>query len=254
MKVIILIHGFLGEKGDFDNLIPHLQNHYDHIEAVTLPGHGEFRGKEPFECEACLKKIIEIFDKIEKTSSQIDVIGYSMGGALAIYLSQNRSFNKLVLISPACKYFNFRLPFSRYRLKYRLSKELKEAERNQDQDKVRELTSKLNHIKDDDKLSLDIVRKGKWEKGLLKNFMNFRRLIKEINQGFKCIKNKTLILWGEIDQLVPKKSIDYITTKCVDYVQKTYENMSHLMILSKHNKEVITDIIEFLQEDKEQAW
>ena len=44
-----------------------------------------------------LPKLCERFDKV-------DVIGFSLGGAVAKYLAQSVSIHKLVLIAPAVKY------------------------------------------------------------------------------------------------------------------------------------------------------
>ena len=49
---------------------------------------------------------LEEFDELERKCEIVDVMGFSMGGALATYLSQVRKINKLILIAPANYYFN----------------------------------------------------------------------------------------------------------------------------------------------------
>ena len=79
-----------------------------HASRSLCPGHGEkgiydynnFNSKDTFKC------VLDAFDYLKKNYEDIDVLGYSMGGALATYLSSVRKFNKLILLAPANHYFN----------------------------------------------------------------------------------------------------------------------------------------------------
>ena len=105
-KAILLLHGWLSDINDFDCLMPSLETMYDHVERVSYSGHGEddpnnFDDNETF--DSLDKKLKELQLKYEI----IDVLGFSMGGALAVYLSQHYAFNKLVLLAPDNQFLNF---------------------------------------------------------------------------------------------------------------------------------------------------
>ena len=85
--VIVFLHGFLGSKQDWATVMPRLGPEFFCI-ALDLPGHGntkypvsgELRGMR-----GCAGAIIKFLD-----SKSIDVchlVGYSMGGRLALYLA-----------------------------------------------------------------------------------------------------------------------------------------------------------------------
>lgn len=84
MKKLLLLHGALGSKDQFTELITKLRGNYE-VHAINFSGHG---GKdipaEPFTMEMFAKDIAGYLD--EKNISEIDVFGYSMGGYAALLM------------------------------------------------------------------------------------------------------------------------------------------------------------------------
>ncbi len=84
MKKLLLLHGALGSKDQFSELIAKLRGKYE-VHAINFSGHG---GKdipaEPFTMEMFAKDIAGYLD--EKNISEIDVFGYSMGGYAALLM------------------------------------------------------------------------------------------------------------------------------------------------------------------------
>ncbi len=84
--VTLYLHGFLGCKEDWDEIITLRTDVCAHL-SVDLPGHGSSQ-KLPdrrFEMSGCAGLLLELLD-----SEKIDrchLIGYSMGGRLALYLA-----------------------------------------------------------------------------------------------------------------------------------------------------------------------
>lgn len=75
---LIFLHGFLGCKEDWEGMIPCFEEHY-HCIALDLPGHGE----TPY----CDEIILAIRTEIQQMTSQRPmVIGYSLGGRIALQL------------------------------------------------------------------------------------------------------------------------------------------------------------------------
>lgn len=87
MKKILLLHGALGAKSQFEELEKILSSSFI-VHTMNFPGHG---GKplpaEPFSIRMFAEDILRRLDdnKIEK----INIFGYSMGGYAAMYLARN---------------------------------------------------------------------------------------------------------------------------------------------------------------------
>lgn len=87
-RCIVFLHGFLGSCEDWSLYIDHFSSLGDHVMAIDLPGHGKSSDYE----------IEELFDVIPKGAH---LVGYSMGGRLALYLNFLRKdwFSSLTLLS-----------------------------------------------------------------------------------------------------------------------------------------------------------
>ena len=86
---LIFLHGFLGEKEDWERMLSHFQDRFYCI-AFDLPGHGESPYFEDI--------LSSIKTNIQRTAlSKPICIGYSMGGRIAMQLQED--FRSLVVIS-----------------------------------------------------------------------------------------------------------------------------------------------------------
>ncbi|BAZ90939.1 alpha/beta hydrolase fold protein [Raphidiopsis curvata NIES-932] len=100
-QVVMFLHGFMGNIYEFDNVIKLLNNNFSYL-TVDLPGHGKTEvlgGNDYYRMENTAQAIINLLDelKIEKCF----LVGYSMGGRIALYLTINfpERFIKVVLES-----------------------------------------------------------------------------------------------------------------------------------------------------------
>lgn len=97
---LLLLHGFLGCCHDWDDLMVQLCRDF-HCLAVDLPGHGQTKtgDDELFSMEKCAEQLIALLDQLSIKSSHL--LGYSMGGRLALYLALTwpGRFDKLILES-----------------------------------------------------------------------------------------------------------------------------------------------------------
>jgi esterase/lipase len=251
-KAVLLLHGWLTDINDFENIIPFLEKNYDHLERITYPGHGEGEDYREFNAEKTFELIESTFVSLSSKYEIIDVIGYSMGGALATYLASNYHFRKLVLLAPANKYFNFVYPFSKIKNFLKLIYAIQKAIIKKDYENKDILKQKIKFILKDDMQSLRFARDKYLKSYFRHTYRNFKNVIKRVNENIKEIKNPCFLAWGKLDQLVPKESIRYLTDKCINNCIKikTYENLSHLLLLSPNCEELVEDIRLFL-EDKE---
>jgi 2-succinyl-6-hydroxy-2,4-cyclohexadiene-1-carboxylate synthase len=99
--MVLFLHGFLGSGEDFDPTIELLSDDYDCL-TIDLPGHGQTRitgAAEQYRMEPTAIAILELLDRLE--IPQCVLVGYSMGGRLALYLALHfpHRFPKAVLVS-----------------------------------------------------------------------------------------------------------------------------------------------------------
>ncbi len=98
---ILLLHGFSGDKSTWHDLCPAFQGD-NQVIAIDLPGHGA-SAKPPaagvYQMDQVAADVICLLDKLNVF--QCHVVGYSMGGRLALYLALHYSapFQSLILES-----------------------------------------------------------------------------------------------------------------------------------------------------------
>lgn len=99
--LILFLHGFMGNSHEFDEAIALLSNDF-YCLTVDLPGHGKTQilgGDECYTMANTAQALIKLLDNLKIT--QCFLIGYSMGGRLALYLTIHFShrFSKVILES-----------------------------------------------------------------------------------------------------------------------------------------------------------
>ena len=84
---VLFLHGFMGSSRDFSNIIAALEERF-HCVAVDLPGHGASLGLPypgSYTIEGATRSVLRLLDELG--ISRPTVVGYSMGGRLALYLA-----------------------------------------------------------------------------------------------------------------------------------------------------------------------
>lgn len=99
--LIVFLHGFLGDRYDFQAVISRLGDRFSCL-TIDLPGHGNTKVTGEDQCyqiSPTAQAIIQLLDKLQ--ISQCFLIGYSMGGRLALYLTLHypHRFLKVILES-----------------------------------------------------------------------------------------------------------------------------------------------------------
>jgi pimeloyl-ACP methyl ester carboxylesterase len=87
MNKLLLLHGALGAASQFDPLIVELKKNQD-VWAPDLPMHGYNQTKVEAEMTELVDYLIQQLDS--KSWSQCNILGYSMGGYLALMLALKR--------------------------------------------------------------------------------------------------------------------------------------------------------------------
>lgn len=247
-KAVFLLHGWLSDCNDFQSLLPFLEKRYEHLEKVTYPGHGHNDSYRNFIASETIEYVETAFRNLSGTY-EIDVIGYSMGGALAAYLASKYQVRRLILLAPGNKYFNYRLPFSKINYFLKTIYAFQKALFKRDSEYKNELKHKLKFVFRDDFESIKVL-KERFMRGYIRHaYRNYKKLITYVNENTAEIKCPCFLAWGRLDQLIPIKSIRFISDLCTNTckVIKIYDYMSHFLLLSPDCDELVQDIIAFLE-------
>ena len=99
--IILFLHGFIGNLHEFDEAIEILAEEFSFL-TVDLPGHGKTQvlgGDESYTMANTAHGVINLLDELK--IQQCFLVGYSMGGRLALYLTLHfpERFVKVVLES-----------------------------------------------------------------------------------------------------------------------------------------------------------
>lgn len=86
MKNLLILHGAIGSKSQFNSLASLLNNQFN-IHLLNFSGHGGEAFKENFNITQFADDVLVYLDQ-QKIES-IDIFGYSMGGYVALYLAKN---------------------------------------------------------------------------------------------------------------------------------------------------------------------
>ncbi|MCX7593544.1 MAG: 2-succinyl-6-hydroxy-2,4-cyclohexadiene-1-carboxylate synthase [Fischerella sp.] len=100
-SLILFIHGFMGNSQEFDGVIRSLKKDF-YCLTIDLPGHGNTKVLGADKCYSMAQTaqgLINLLDNLQITKCFL--VGYSMGGRLALYLTLNfpHKFPKVVLES-----------------------------------------------------------------------------------------------------------------------------------------------------------
>jgi len=104
LQSVLLIHGFAGSPVDLEPLSRSLRNEGIAHESIVLPGHGTTPEDLRYaRMQDWLTASFSAYDSLQRLYGKVSVVGFSMGGALALFLASGRDVHKLVLISPYFK-------------------------------------------------------------------------------------------------------------------------------------------------------
>lgn len=87
--LLLLLHGFTGSSENWHELMPYFAEQYD-VLALDLPGHGRTQSPpDParYEMATVAADIAALLTTLALDRPQAHVLGYSMGGRLALYLA-----------------------------------------------------------------------------------------------------------------------------------------------------------------------
>lgn len=210
IKALIVFHGLCESKKQMFNILSKISRYYDTVICDDMPGHGN--NTLEFNKENTLKYVIFQYDKV-KNYDEIDVLGYSIGGVLAVFLQQIRKIDNLYLLTPALYYiFLGNLKFFKYK----------------DKSKSKTNTTKSNK---------------------LIYFIEFVKITNYVRNEVNTIIPNTYLFIGEEDYLVSYKSVKVLFDNCISENKSIMlvPNTTHTSIL---NCEKVINNLEMIIKNK----
>ena len=101
-QTLVLLHGFTGSAASWGQHLDTLAEYGLHIIAIDLPGHGRSDVPEDparYSIERHQNDILAVLQAMEVHEGQAILLGYSMGGRIALYTAFSGFFRALILES-----------------------------------------------------------------------------------------------------------------------------------------------------------
>ncbi len=251
-RALMTIHGFLTDIHDFGRLYEHLPM-YDKVVACKIPGHNDKLDFRKFTVANTLKAVLHCYDQLAQKYDEIDVVGFSMGGSLTTYLCTQRNVRKAVLIAPANKYINLASPLSTLKFYLRFVSGTYTKTVGSLKDRIASTQKALAPYVENTKATSNMAMRRFFPYINMYTFTAFANVIKAINvevEAHSPIDTPLLAFWGQLDELAPQASLDYISKHFVDMQTIIYPDVGHTLMLSSRDGDFIREAIKFLTDGK----
>ncbi len=208
-------------------LVHYLTAHTDwEIAVPTLPGHGDELKLKGIEYNKWIEHAEEELKRLIERCDKVYVIGFSMGGLIASYLTVHYPVDKLILLSAAAYYVNPKQLF------FDLKDMAKDAFRGSLSDN-----------------ELFVRYKRKISATPITATLQFRRLVAHIRPILNRVTVPTLIAQGESDGVVPPRSARYLYNNIGSSAKKLIflRESKHLICHCEERDELFREVLNFLK-------
>ncbi|WP_332646340.1 alpha/beta hydrolase [Lysinibacillus sp. 54212] len=227
---VLILHGFSGGPYEVQPLTDYLKKKIDWIyELPTFSGHGDTDelAMKGFKAEHWLMDAEIAFRNLAKRVDDVVVIGFSMGGVIAMYLAKRYPVKKLVLLSAAAKYV------SPTQLLQDLRFMAEDAVHGTIQDN--ELFSRYKH---------------KLKNVPLSSTMEFMKIVEKVEPYISHIQCPVFVVQGALDGIVPSTTARLIYDKVQSKRKMIYisKEGKHHICYSDDCDEWFAQVSDFLME------
>jgi len=221
---LIILHGWGSNINTFNKVIDEVSK-TRRVYALDLPGFGfSEEMKEAFSVSDYANFVIKFMEKLNIKNAT--VMGHSLGGRIAIYLTKLTQIKKLILVNSAGIKLNSTKKATFTQTAFKVSKAILPEK------VVNKLKNKIGS--EDYKNASPMMKKT---------------LVKVVNEDLKHIIDKidvnTLILWGDKDLATPVADAKYMNENIKKSKLIVYEGAGHYSYIDKAD-EFIKDVISFL--------
>ncbi|MGN1362294.1 MAG: alpha/beta fold hydrolase [Methanobrevibacter sp.] len=238
---IVLIHGLSDDLNYWKYLSKYLEKYYKVI-SMDLRGHGKTdEGKEKYSMDLIKDDVIKLLKKLD--INKCHLIGFSLGGqiSLKIAVENPEIVSKLILISTLSRADNY----TNKNFKIMLDSIDESFECFYDtminyvlpEDITKENKNKLDEIK-------LIQSRNKNRSAIIKTLETCRNF--NIYNKISEIKNKTLITYGEDEEIISYNNIKELE-KIPDSKIVSFPNTKHNTLIKRNFNEAKNIIIDFLK-------
>lgn len=256
-RAIMTIHGYLTDIEDFGILYDSLGD-YDCVHKCQVPGHGAEADIEQFTVENTIIKVLADYDMLASQYDSVDVVGFSMGGALASYLCSVRAVHRAVLLAPSNRYISMNAIGKWLLYLARQCREPLLESSGRLSNRIEYTRQYLAKDLADIEVSLGCAV-HMLEKISLTNVITFTKLMKWCNKTIDTvcattgkIAVPTLMIIGGLDELVPHKSVEYLASRMLHATIVDIASLGHAMLRTHHDDNLVELILEhLLQSDKQ---
>ena len=226
----LILHGFSGTPGQMRPLGNAIFKAGIDVHAILLKGHGtDIKELQGIKWLDWFTQVEETYLDLKIRYEKVYVCGFSLGGVLALLLSEKHSPDKLVLISAPVKIHNAFLasliPVFRYFIRYASF-----------------------HKKG--KISVDMYDVD-YAKFPVASFYEVVKAKKTAKNNLSKVKCNTLIIQSFMDEAVKPVSAEIIY-ECISSDTKRLfwlQNSMHLCVLGRERQLVFNEVRDFLKED-----
>ncbi|MGM0420043.1 MAG: alpha/beta hydrolase [Bacillota bacterium] len=233
---VLVLHGYTGHPGDMDYLGQQIHEKLEiTVNIPRLPGHGTNRADfQSTGARDWLRGAVDSYLWLQTRYSQIDVVGLSMGGLLALQLAAGFDLGKLVLIAPALYVVDRFIAASHllrlFKVKLKQDSYVEEPEQS--------LTEAERQIRED-------YHRYHYTPQL----SELHKLMLVTRKKLAGIAAPTLVVASEADGVVPLKAARQVKAELSGPVKlKILKNSPHVINNGPEKEECAAEIIEFLEQ------
>ena len=251
-KALMTIHGFLTVVEDFGRLYDYLDC-YDEVIKVEIPGHNGEVDFDKFTVESAQEAVLSAYDRLSEIHDEVDVVGFSMGGALTTWLCVERKVHKAVLVAPSNRYINVLMPLEAAKFYGGVGISAYKDTDGGLVDKHEAFKAAFQPYGE------NISTSGKIAVERTLKYLNphtygvFRKLMRLANKAVvekSPVTTPTFILWGKLDELVPYRSIKFVLKHFTNAECNIYPDIGHAMLYTNRDNLLIADMMNFLTDGK----
>lgn len=224
---VLCIHGFTGGPFEVEPFAEFLEEQTDWlIEIPTLPGHGEKLELGGQSAEVWMMEAELALKRLKAKADRIIIVGFSMGGLIALYLSLRYKIDRLVLLSAAVKYIS---PM-------------------QIREEVAEALGDL-FTRQIDKNAIFHLYEYKFRNTPLRSAVEFLRVVKTVEPYYHLIDLPAFIVQGDKDGVVPPSAAEHIFERLGSKEKELYhsKNGKHLICYSDDAQDWFKNALEFMR-------
>lgn len=224
---VLMIHGFSGGPYEVEPFAHYIREHGDYVIVLpTLSGHGDTLVMKGYKARDWLMEVEIAYRKLAKTVDEVIVVGFSMGGLLAMYLAVRYPVKKLVLLSAAAKY-----------------------------------VSPSQLVRDLKGVAADAVHGEVASNPLFQHYVyklrnvpfsatvEFMKVVRTVEPYMEKIACPVFVVQGQQDGIVPSKTADYVFSRLTVTDKELYysETGKHLICYSDDCEKWFDRVVVFLQ-------